>query len=117
MEFTLHGSCINNLCSSDRDGQVTDSVTARFSAGDAWLRLLVSDCQCPSWSVGRCLPCVVPATDILTLLHLSSKIKSTVGVPVRGYMCRFMCKARWSDLEKALSQRWHWKGRWPVCLR
>lgn len=30
--------------------------------------------------------------------------------------CLFMCKARWSDLEKALSQRWHWKGRWPVCF-
>lgn len=34
-----------------------------------------------------------------------------------GYMCRFMCSARWSEREKARSQRWHWNGRWPVCLR
>lgn len=34
-----------------------------------------------------------------------------------GYMCRFMCSARWSEREKARSHRWHWKGRWPVCLR
>ncbi|KAG7255252.1 hypothetical protein CRUP_022460 [Coryphaenoides rupestris] len=28
-------------------------------------------------------------------------------------MCRFMCSARWSEREKARSQRWHWNGRWP----
>lgn len=33
------------------------------------------------------------------------------------HMCLFMCSARWSEREKARSHRWHWKGRWPVCLR
>uniref|UniRef100_A0A3B3C1E6 Uncharacterized protein n=1 Tax=Oryzias melastigma TaxID=30732 RepID=A0A3B3C1E6_ORYME len=28
-----------------------------------------------------------------------------------------MCSAKWSDLEKARSHRWHWNGRCPVCLR
>lgn len=32
-------------------------------------------------------------------------------------MCLFMWSARWSDLEKARSHRWHWKGLCPVCLR
>lgn len=34
-----------------------------------------------------------------------------------AHMCRFMWRARWSEREKARSQRWHWKGRCPVCLR
>lgn len=34
-----------------------------------------------------------------------------------GYIWRFMCRARWSEREKARSHRWHWNGRWPVCLR
>lgn len=34
-----------------------------------------------------------------------------------AYMCLFMCSERWSLLEKALSQRAHWNGRSPVCLR
>ena len=29
---------------------------------------------------------------------------------------RFMCSDKWSDLEKALSQSRHWKGRSPVCF-
>lgn len=33
------------------------------------------------------------------------------------HMCLFMWRARWSDLENALSHRWHWKGLCPVCLR
>lgn len=40
-----------------------------------------------------------------------------VGEGRPGYMCRFMCSARWSEREKARSHRWHWNGRWPVCLR
>lgn len=116
MEFTLHGSCINNPCSSDRDGQVTD-----FSHGKILCRRCLAKPPCVRLSVSvlerRSVPPLCSTSyRFLMLLHLSSKIKSTVGVP-GGYMCRFMCKARWSDLEKALSQRWHWKGRWPVCLR
>lgn len=34
-----------------------------------------------------------------------------------AHMCRFMWRARWSEREKARSQRWHWNGRCPVCLR
>ena len=30
--------------------------------------------------------------------------------------CLFMCRERWSDLEKALSQSLHWNGRSPVCF-
>lgn len=33
-----------------------------------------------------------------------------------AYKCRFMCSAKWSDLEKARSHFWHWKGRCPVCF-
>lgn len=47
--------------------------------------------------------------------------RSVEGLPsasaAPAHMCRFMCRARWSDLENARSQRWHWKGRCPVCLR
>jgi hypothetical protein len=28
-----------------------------------------------------------------------------------GYMCCFVCSARWSEREKALSHRWHCNGR------
>lgn len=34
----------------------------------------------------------------------------------RSHKCLFMCRERWSDLEKARSHFWHWKGRWPVCF-
>ena len=30
---------------------------------------------------------------------------------------RFMCRARWSEREKARSQSLQWKGLSPVCLR
>ena len=33
------------------------------------------------------------------------------------YWCLFMCRARWSDLEKLLSHWTHLKGLRPVCLR
>ena len=36
---------------------------------------------------------------------------------VQFHWCRFMCKARWSDLEKLLSQWTHLKGLTPVCFR
>jgi len=31
-------------------------------------------------------------------------------------MCLFIWRARWSDLEKALSHSLHWKGLSPVCF-
>ena len=31
-------------------------------------------------------------------------------------MCLFMCRERWSDLEKALSHILHWNGLSPVCF-
>lgn len=33
------------------------------------------------------------------------------------HMCRFMCRAKWSDLEKHLSQCVHLNGLAPVCFR
>ena len=33
------------------------------------------------------------------------------------YKCRFIWSERWSLLEKALGQCWHWKGFAPVCFR
>lgn len=33
-----------------------------------------------------------------------------------AYMCLFMWRAKWSEREKARSQRWHWKGLCPVCF-
>lgn len=119
-EFTLHRSCINNPCSPDRDGQVTDSVRADplCRTGLAKPPRVRSSVSLRPGASGGASPCSTSYRFLtLSAPEQLNKVLLWAGQSPWGYMCRFMCKARWSDLENALSHRWHWKGRWPVCLR
>lgn len=56
------------------------------------------------------------------MLYWGSHVQPlAVGYAVSGiggvHICLFIWRAKWSERENALSQRWHWNGLWPVCLR
>lgn len=66
------------------------------------------------WSRRLVAPLPIPLSSYLFLLVLLPLSHSFFFCP---QMCLFMCRARWSDREKHLSQWLHLNGFAPVCLR
>lgn len=59
----------------------------------------------------------IPLSSYLSFSSFSSCFFPSSTPSLCSQMCLFMCRARWSDREKHLSQWLHLNGFAPVCLR